>query len=100
MGKQAVEIFRECLPILQTLSDEHRQDILLLLSENGRMTVNEITGQLTLSRPAVSHHLKLLRNAGVVNVEQEGTLRYYHLSMQESISLLRKLLTSLEQDCL
>lgn len=100
MGKQAVKIFRECLPILQTMSDEHRQDILLLLSQNGRMTVNEITGQLTLSRPAVSHHLKLLKNAGVVDVEQEGTLRYYHLSMQDSIALLRKLLAALEQECL
>lgn len=100
MGKQALEIFRECLPVLQVMSDEHRQDILLLLSENGKMTVNEITGKLTLSRPAVSHHLKLLKNAGVVTVEQAGTLRYYQLSMQESVGLLRKLLAALEQDCL
>jgi DNA-binding transcriptional ArsR family regulator len=100
MGKEAVKIFRECLPLLQTLSAEHRQDILLLLSDNGRMTVNEITEQLTLSRPAVSHHLKLLKNAGVVNVEQEGTLRYYRLSMKDSVLLLKKLLAALEQDCL
>ncbi|MNW49022.1 HTH-type transcriptional regulator [compost metagenome] len=100
MGKQALEIFRESLPILQTLSDAHRQDILLLLSEHGKMTVNEITDQLTLSRPAVSHHLKLLKNAGVVKVEQSGTQRYYYLSMQDSIQLLKKLLIALERDCL
>lgn len=100
MGKQALEIFRESLPVLQVLSDPNRQDILLLLSENGKMTVNEITEQLPLSRPAVSHHLKLLKNAGVVGVEQLGTLRYYFLSMQDSVALLRRLLAALERDCL
>lgn len=100
MGKQALQIFRESLPILQVLGDPHRQDILLHLSEDGRMTVNEITEKLTLSRPAVSHHLKLLKNAGVVKVEQVGTQRYYELSMQESVDLLRRLLTALERDCL
>ncbi|MEK3901191.1 MULTISPECIES: ArsR/SmtB family transcription factor [unclassified Paenibacillus] len=100
MSKQAIAIFRESLPILQVLSDPHRQDILLYLSESGRRTVNEITEQLTLSRPAVSHHLKLLKTAGVVTVEQAGTQRYYELSMQESVDLLRRLLTALEQDCL
>ncbi|MNI90804.1 Transcriptional repressor SdpR [compost metagenome] len=64
------------------------------------MTVNEITEQLPLSRPAVSHHLKLLKNAGVVGVEQLGTLRYYFLSMQDSVDLLRRLLAALERDCL
>ncbi|MNJ01938.1 Transcriptional repressor SdpR [compost metagenome] len=64
------------------------------------MTVNEITEKLTLSRPAVSHHLKLLKNAGVVKVEQVGTQRYYELSMQEAVDLLRRLLTALERDCL
>lgn len=100
MGKQALDIFRESLPILQVLSDPNRQDILLFLSENDKMTVNEITERLPLSRPAVSHHLKLLKNAGVIKVEQLGTQRYYYLSMQESVELLRRLLTALERDCL
>jgi ArsR family transcriptional regulator len=99
MGKQALELFRACIPVLQTLSEAHRQDILLLLSENGKLTVNEITERLSLSRPAISHHLKLLKNAGVVTVEQQGTQRYYDLALQDSIQLLRELLTILEQDC-
>ncbi|WHX46978.1 metalloregulator ArsR/SmtB family transcription factor [Paenibacillus woosongensis] len=100
MGKEALNIFRECLPVLQTLSDAHRQDILLLLSENGSLTVNEITERMSLSRPAISHHLKLLKNAGVVQVEQQGTQRYYSLSLEESVQLLRELLVTLERDCL
>lgn len=100
MGKQALEIFRRSLPVLQVLSDSNRQDILLLLSENGRMTVNEIAERSPLSRPAVSHHLKLLRTAGVIGVEQTGTQRHYFLSMTESVELLRQLLDALEKDCL
>ncbi|MUG45857.1 ArsR/SmtB family transcription factor [Paenibacillus woosongensis] len=100
MGKEALNIFRECLPVLQTLSDAHRQDILLLLSENGSLTVNEITERMSLSRPAISHHLKLLKNAGVVQVEQQGTQRYYSLSLEESVQLLRELLVTLERDCI
>ncbi|WP_042196058.1 ArsR/SmtB family transcription factor [Paenibacillus camerounensis] len=100
MGKQALDIFRQSLPILQVLSDSNRQDILLFLSENEKLTVNEITERSKLSRPAVSHHLKLLKNAGVINVEQIGTQRYYYLSMQEAVELLKKLLAALERDCL
>lgn len=100
MGKEALNIFRECLPVLQTLSDAHRQDILLLLSENSKLTVNEITERMTLSRPAISHHLKLLKNAGIVKVEQQGTQRYYSLSLEESVQLLKQLLVTLERDCL
>lgn len=100
MGKEALNIFRECLPVLQTLSDAHRQDILLLLSENSKLTVNEITERMTLSRPAISHHLKLLKNAGIVKVEQQGTQRYYSLSLEESVQLLKQLLNTLERDCL
>lgn len=100
MGKEALSIFRKCLPVLQTLSDAHRQDILLLLSESGSLTVNEITERMTLSRPAISHHLKLLKNAGVLQVEQQGTQRYYSLSLEESVQLLKQLLATLERDCL
>lgn len=100
MGKEALHIFRQCLPVLQTLSDTHRQDILLLLSENNSLTVNEITERMTLSRPAISHHLKLLKNAGVVKVEQQGTQRYYSLCLEESVLLLKQLLATLERDCL
>ncbi|WP_342416575.1 metalloregulator ArsR/SmtB family transcription factor [Paenibacillus sp. FSL R10-2782] len=100
MGKQAIELLRACIPTFQTLSEPHRQDILLLLSENGKMTVNAITEHLVLSRPAVSHHLKLLKNAGVVQLEQRGTEHHYFLALDHSIQLLKNLVTTLERNCL
>ncbi|ASA24660.1 ArsR/SmtB family transcription factor [Paenibacillus donghaensis] len=100
MGKEAIELFRTCIPVFQTLSDPHRQDILLLLSEHSRLTVNEITDYSQLSRPAISHHLKLLKDKGLVTVEQQGTLRYYSLALEDSVALLKQLLFIVERDCI
>ena len=100
MSQKAVELFRTCIPILQTLSDPHRQDILLLLSENGKLTVNEIADHSHLSRPAISHHLKLLLEKRLVKVEQQGTQRYYRLAMEDAVKLLKELLFVVERDCI
>ncbi|MCM3747073.1 metalloregulator ArsR/SmtB family transcription factor [Paenibacillus pasadenensis] len=100
MGKLALKLFRECLPVFQTLSDPNRQDILLLLHENGPLPVNELTSKLSLSRPAVSHHLKLLLQAGLVSCEQQGTQRHYSLSLEASVTMLRELISVVEEECL
>ena len=57
--------------------------------------VGEITKRTNLSRPAVSHHLKLLRDAGIVKVRREGTRNYYYLdpdmkSFKALISVLER----------
>ena len=43
------------------------------------MSVGELAGGLPISRPAVSQHLKVLRDAALVSVEAEGTRRIYHV---------------------
>lgn len=100
MSKQALNQFRQCIPIFQLLTDPHRQDILLLLSDNKALTVNDITEHSVLSRPAISHHLKLLREQGLIKVEKRGTERYYSLSIEPAVELLKELLFLLERDCL
>lgn len=95
-----MEVFRSCIPIFQNLSDPHRQDIILLLAEHDALTVNEITEHSKLSRPAISHHLKLLKECGLISVEQQGTQRYYSLSLEPSVSRLKELINTVEQDCL
>ncbi|MGN7456142.1 ArsR/SmtB family transcription factor [Paenibacillus pasadenensis] len=100
MGKLAIQLFRQCLPVFQTLSDPHRQDILLHLHENGPLSVSDLTARLSLSRPAVSHHLKLLLQAGLLACEQQGTQRIYSLRLEEPAALLRELLETVERECL
>jgi DNA-binding transcriptional ArsR family regulator len=60
------------------LGDEHRRHILRLLSNGGR-SVGEIAAQMPISRPAVSRHLRLLKNARLVCEHSEGTRRVYEL---------------------
>jgi DNA-binding transcriptional ArsR family regulator len=55
-----------------------RREILRLLSA-GEKPVHEIAVALPVSRPAVSRHLRLLKDAGLVSERSEGTRRIYHL---------------------
>lgn len=100
MGEKAIDVFRSCIPLFTALSDPARQDIILLLAEHERLSVNEITEQSTLSRPAISHHLKILREHNLVVTEQKGTQRYYSLSLDHSVELLKKLIHTVENECL
>lgn len=98
MSQKTMKILRKCTPIFSILSDSNRQEILLLLYDEGEMTVGQITEHIALSRPAVSHHLKLLLDSKVVGVEKRGTERYYSVALKNSIILLKQLIESLEND--
>ncbi|RSK26646.1 ArsR family transcriptional regulator [Bacillus sp. HMF5848] len=99
MGQQAIEVFRSCIPLFNSLSDSARQDIILLLAEHESLSVNEIAERSSLSRPAISHHLKILRDTKLVKIEQKGTTRLYSLSLDESLDLLKKLIHTIEATC-
>ena len=63
------------------LADDQRRQILSMLGV-GDMSVQEIADQLPISRPAVSRHLKLLKDAGLVDDRPEGTRRLYRLQVE------------------
>jgi len=60
------------------LHDTTRRTVLERLRE-GPKSVGEIANDLPVSRPAVSQHLKVLKDAGLVNDRSEGTRRIYHI---------------------
>ena len=62
----------------EALGDPNRRHILRLLSD-GDKPVQEIAAAMPISRPAVSRHLRLLKNAGLVVEHAEGTRRIYEL---------------------
>lgn len=98
MSKRTMGILTECIPIFTMLQDESRQQILMLLFDHKEMTVSEITENLELSRPAVSHHMKLLLDASLVSVKKNGKERIYSLNLQNAVKQLKELLLSLESD--
>jgi len=62
----------------EALGDPQRRAILTLLSERPR-AVGELADELPVTRPAVSFHLRLLKEAGLVEEERIGTRRIYAL---------------------
>jgi DNA-binding transcriptional ArsR family regulator len=65
----------------EALGDPNRREILRLLS-GGDKPVGEIAGAMPISRPAVSRHLRVLKDAGMVAERAQGTRRIYHLQAQ------------------
>jgi len=71
------------------LGDEHRQRILLTFERGERLNVGQIVEVSTLSRSAVSHHLKLLKDAGVLASEKVGKEVFYWVDkefLEQSLS--------------
>ena len=64
--------------MFEALGDANRREILRILSGGGK-PVQEIADAMTISRPAVSRHLRLLKDAGMVAEQARGTRRIYHL---------------------
>jgi DNA-binding transcriptional ArsR family regulator len=62
----------------EALGDANRREILRILSDGGK-PVREIADAMTISRPAVSRHLRLLKDAGMVAEQVQGTRRIYSL---------------------
>lgn len=74
----------ECMPdIFGVIADATRRDILQVLLDrhvaNSEISVSEIVNTLEISQPTVSKHLKVLRDAELVTVREEGQHRFYSL---------------------
>jgi ArsR family transcriptional regulator, arsenate/arsenite/antimonite-responsive transcriptional repressor len=72
--------WRPMAKVFVALGDEHRQRIMLTFQKGERLTVGQISAVSTLSRPAVSHHLKILRAAGVLESEKIGKEVYLRIN--------------------
>lgn len=75
--------FSSCTEILTAIGDETRQHLILEMLKMGKCSgvrVGEITEKTNLSRPAVSHHLQIMKKAGLVKVQKEGTKNFYYFS--------------------
>jgi ArsR family transcriptional regulator, arsenate/arsenite/antimonite-responsive transcriptional repressor len=70
-------------PVLfaKAIADETRQKIMNLVCCNS-LPVNEIVEKLDVSQPTVSHHLAILREAGLVDMREEGKQTFYSLNQE------------------
>jgi ArsR family transcriptional regulator len=72
----------------KALADPTRVGIVSRLSTSAPVCVCDLTAAFDLSQPTISHHLRILREAGLVETERRGTWAYYRL-VPEAIDVLR-----------
>ena len=79
--REISRLFGACGPLIAALGDPTRQDIVTALLDEGEqgLRVGQLTSLTNLSRPAVSHHLQVLREAGAVTVRKRGTMNFYYM---------------------
>jgi DNA-binding transcriptional ArsR family regulator len=64
----------------KALSDPTRREILRLLRRRGEMTAGELAGHFDMTRPSMSHHFAVLKDADLVVTRREGQQIYYALN--------------------
>jgi DNA-binding transcriptional ArsR family regulator len=65
--------------LFKALNDSTRREILEML-KNGDLTAGDIADRFQISKPSISHHLDLLKQAGLVESTKEGQFIYYSLN--------------------
>jgi DNA-binding transcriptional ArsR family regulator len=96
-----LDLFRACIPYFEVLADPTRQQLVLALGEQHRsLNVGALTEKVSLSRPAVSHHLKVLLQAGMVGSVKKGTESYYYLTLDRMIGDMKRFVSMMELTCL
>ncbi|WP_067725265.1 ArsR/SmtB family transcription factor [Oceanobacillus damuensis] len=96
-NRSLMDIFRENTALLQALGDPIRQNIIIILGERGKLNVSEITALADISRPAVSHHLKILKDAEVIKMERQGKNNIYYLDARKKLQSLKGLIEEVER---
>ena len=83
--------------LLEAVSEPMRMQMVFLLTEHDRLNVGEIARQFRISRPAISHHLKVLKDAGIVRSEKSGQEVYYWIDSQRIVAALRAMADKIER---
>ena len=82
--------------VIQALSEPRRREILQLVRDR-ELPAGEIAAGFDVTRPAISQHLTVLRNAGLVSERREGTRRLYR-ARPEGLAELRSFLDGFWED--
>ena len=85
-------------PLFRALGDMARQHIIMVLAQaEERLSVGELARRTELSRPAVSHHLRILKEAGLLRETRQGVKRYYYPSFVEAIKQVEVLVADIKK---
>ncbi|MDR2689080.1 MAG: metalloregulator ArsR/SmtB family transcription factor [Azoarcus sp.] len=91
--------WRAISQVFTALGDEHRQRILLLFDKGEHLNVGQIAAVSTLTRSTVSHHLKILHEAGVLGSEKIGKEVLFWINRAWLEETLGNVLDYLRENC-
>lgn len=99
--KKIVDIpvgFKNTAEIFIALGDEHRQRILLAFEKGEKLNIVQIVSTTTLSRTAITHHIKVLHNAGVLNSEKIGKEVFFWINGEVVTNALQQVLNYIKNE--
>ena len=96
--KKTLKTFNACVPFFIAMSDEYRQQLIMDIAEAGKegINVSNLSAKSSLSRPAISHHLKVLKESGLIKPKKIGTQIFYQLNLSENFRTVSELIRSME----
>jgi len=89
------QLERDLVQVFKLLSDETRLRILMYLLREGELHVTALCERLGQSQPAVSHHLALLRVAGLIEPRRDGKHNFYSIKSTHFHRLIAELFNSI-----
>lgn len=90
------QLEKDIIQVFKLLSDETRLRILMYLLREGELHVTAMCERLRQSQPAVSHHLALLRVAGIIEARRDGKHNFYSIRAKRFRQLLKGVFESLD----
>jgi len=91
------ESMRPVAKVFSALGDEYRQRLVLMFEKGERLNLSQIVEVSSISRTAVSHHLRVLREAGIVLSEKKGKEVFYWINPQPVRDAFSAVLTYIDR---
>jgi ArsR family transcriptional regulator len=89
------QLEKDLVQVFKLLSDETRLRVLTYLAREGELHVTALCDKLGQSQPAVSHHLALLRVAGLIEARRDGKHNFYSIRAKHFHRLMTEIFASL-----
>ncbi len=92
------QLEKDLVQTFKLLADETRLRILMYLNKAGELHVTALCDRLKQSQPAVSHHLALMRVAGLIEARRDGKHNFYSIRKMHAYRLMSEFFTAMKPD--
>ena len=97
--RAGVRVEEKTMRAINAAMENTRLQILFLLGERGSMYVGDIAAHFSISRPAISHHLKILKSSDLVKSVRKGQEIFYQVNRSHLAFILRTIADAMQRCC-